>query len=284
MKKRQEGFSLLEVMLVLAMFLIVSAGLFQVLNMAQLRYRAEQEFLESFQGARLGVDLMVRDIHSAGYPPPLTFPGNFGKPPTPAAYPAGTWTNPLLAPAGVQNRFAIGILGVTAGGVMSTACTVNGGATPCVIPNAWDLIMEEDIDPENNTPAPQIEWVRYCTSGAGNGCPATAGGAVTRTMYRTIRIKAAGGNPTTNASVVPFVENVVQNTAAAVSATNPAMFTFECDPLMANPAGSNICTAENIKNVYVTLYVQSTRRDLTTQRFRQITVRGMASRNYPSRP
>ncbi|MGH7751478.1 MAG: hypothetical protein ACREN5_01565, partial [Gemmatimonadales bacterium] len=263
---------------------VVSGAVFELLNVAQLRYRAETEFLESFQGARLGVDLIVRDIHNAGYPPPYTFPGNFGKPPTPVAYPAGTWTDPLLAPAGVQNRFAIGILGLLPGGVMSTTCTVNGGASPCRVPNAWDLIMEEDIDPENNVAAPQIEWVRYCVSGAGNNCPATAAGAITRTMHRTIRTKVAAGDPTLLPSVVPFVENIVQDTTAAVSATNPALFTYECDPLMVITPGTNICTAENIKNVYVTLLVQSTRRDLTTQQFRQITVRGLASRNYPSRP
>ena len=282
MRKRQQGFSLLELMLVLGIFLVVSGAVFELLNVAQLRYRAEQEFLESFQGARLGVDLMVRDIHNAGYPPPNTFPGNFGKPPTPAAYPAGTWTNPLLAPAGVQNRFAIGILGVGGGGVMSTTCTVNGGGNLCRIPNAWDLILEEDIDPENNNPAPQIEWVRYSMDGAGNNAPARPAGAVTSTLHRTIRNKAAGGDPTLNPSVVPFVESIVQNATQAVNVnTNPAVFIYECDPLMLVAPG--VCTAENIKNVYVTLRVQSTRRDLTTQQFRQITVRGLASRNYPSR-
>ncbi|MGH9862810.1 MAG: prepilin-type N-terminal cleavage/methylation domain-containing protein, partial [Candidatus Acidiferrales bacterium] len=41
MKKRQQGFSLLEVMLVLGIFLVVSGAVFELLNVAQLRYRAE---------------------------------------------------------------------------------------------------------------------------------------------------------------------------------------------------------------------------------------------------
>lgn len=275
MRKPERGFSLMELMLVLAIFLVVSGAVFELLNAAQIRYRAEQQFLESFQGARLGVDLIIRDIHNAGYPPPITFPGNFAKPPTPAAYPAGTWTDPLLAPAGVQSRFAIGILGVTAAGAVSTTCTVNGGVTPCAIPNAFDLILELDVDPENAAPAPLIEWVRY-------NLPAP-GGAATSTLFRTVRTKVVGGNPTSNPSIVPFVENVVQNSTQAVSATNPAVFTYECDPRQIIP-GTNACLAEHIKNVYITLRVRSTRADIQTRQFRQITVRGMASRQYPSRP
>lgn len=275
MKKRERGFSLMELMLVLAIFLVVSGAVFELLNAAQIRYRAEQQFLESFQGARLGVDLIIRDVHNAGYPPPITFPGNFAKPPTPAAYPAGTWTDPVLAPAGVQSRFAIGILGVTAGGAVSTTCTVNGGATPCAIPNAWDLVLELDVDPENATPAPQIEWVRY-------NLPAP-GGAATSTLFRTVLTKVVAGNPTTNQSIVPFVENVVQNSTLAVSAANPAVFTYECDPRQII-VGTNACLAEHVKNVYIALQVRSTRADIQTQQFRQITVRGMASRQYPSRP
>lgn len=273
--EQERGFSLIELMMVLGIFLIISGAVFQLLNIAQIRYRAEQEFLESFTGARLGVELIIRDIHNAGYPAPYTYPGNFAKPPTPAAYPAGIWTDPLAAPGGVQSRFAIGILGVTAGGAVSTTCTVNGGATPCAFPNTWDLILELDTDPENSGAAPTIEWVRYNLT--------RPGGATTSTLFRTVTGKVVAGNPTLNPSIVPFVEEVVQNPLAAVSATNPALFTFECDPATVLVGTVNVCTASNIKNVYINLQVQSARADIQTRQFRQITVRGMSSRQYPSR-
>ena len=87
MNRQQQGFSLLEVMVVMTIFLVVAGTVFELLNVSQQRYRSEQQVLESFQGARLGMDLMVRDIHNAGYPPPYTFPGNLPSPPTPPGYP-----------------------------------------------------------------------------------------------------------------------------------------------------------------------------------------------------
>ena len=68
-----------------------------------------------------------------------------------------------------------------------------------------------------------------------------------------------------------------------VGVANPALFTYECDPNMVLVGTLNVCTASNIKNVYINLQVQSARRDIQTQQFRQITVRGMSSRQYPSR-
>jgi prepilin-type N-terminal cleavage/methylation domain-containing protein len=272
------GFSLIELMLVLAIFLIVSGAIFGLLNTAQIRYRAEREFLESFQGGRLGVELIVRDIHNAGYPPPLTFPGNLLTPPTPPApYPAGTWDDPLTAPATLQDRFAIGILGIDAGGNASTSClvnTLNMAASTCAIPNEWDMVLETDINPENPTRA--IEWVRYDLGKTGD----------TSTLFRTVNTKnmAGGVSPTANPSDIPFVEFITQDPTVAASNTNPAVFRYECDPAMVSPTAPGVCRAEHIKNVYITLRVRSQRPDIQTQQFRVITVRGEGTRQYPSRP
>ncbi|MCI0356605.1 MAG: type II secretion system GspH family protein, partial [Acidobacteria bacterium] len=75
----QAGFTLVEVMVVLLIFMIIAGAVFAAISAAQVRYRAEKQFLDSFQGARIGVDLMARDIHNAGYPSPYTYPGNFPK-------------------------------------------------------------------------------------------------------------------------------------------------------------------------------------------------------------
>lgn len=282
MNNRQRGFSLIEVMMVLSIFLIVSAAIYGLLNTAQIRYRAEREFLESFQGARLGVELIIRDIHNAGYPPPHTFPGNLGSPPTPSgAYPAGTWRNPLDAPAALQDRFALGIVGINAANNVDTDClvnTTNMAASTCDIPNEWDLILESDINPENPTLA--VEWVRY-------DLQRVPAGAATSTLFRTVNPKniVGGASPLDNASNVPFVENITQFPPPAVAAANnPAVFTYECDPLLADPVNPAICRAEHIKNVYVTLRVRSLRPDIQTQQFRVITIRGAGARQYPSRP
>lgn len=275
MRNGQQGFSLLELMIVMVIFLVITGTVFGLLNAAQTRYRAELEFLESFQAARLGMEMMVRDIHNAGYPPPYTFAGNLGTPPTPAAYPPGIWTEPNTAPVALQRRFATGILGVT-GGAVDPNCTVNGGATPCTIPSSWDLLLELDIDPENVAVPNQVEWVRYTLT--------RAAGATTSTLFRTVSTKVPGTNPAAALTNIPFVENVVQNPGAVVGVTNPVVFTFDCDPqyiLIAGPPP--VCTAEHVSGVYITLQVQSVRQDLQRRRFQQITVQGAATRMNPSR-
>ena len=65
---RQVGFSLLEMMVVLLILGIVSAGLFVQINNAQQRAFTEQVKLDNFQEARDFVDQFFRDINETGYP------------------------------------------------------------------------------------------------------------------------------------------------------------------------------------------------------------------------
>ena len=74
-KRTQKGFSLIELLMVVIVFTAVTGSVFLLLDVSQQRYRMESEFLDSFQGARLGLDQMTRDIHSAGYPPGNAFQG-----------------------------------------------------------------------------------------------------------------------------------------------------------------------------------------------------------------
>jgi prepilin-type N-terminal cleavage/methylation domain-containing protein len=65
---RQVGFSLIEMMVVLLVLGIVSAGLFVQINNAQQRAFTEQVKLDNFQEARDFVDQFFRDINEIGYP------------------------------------------------------------------------------------------------------------------------------------------------------------------------------------------------------------------------
>lgn len=293
MGARQQGFSLIELMVVMVIFLIVSGAVFALLDTAQVRYRAEQQFLESFQGGRLGVDLMVSDIHNAGYPPPYTFAGNLPYPatgPTPGFYPGPIpWTDPTAAGTDLQRRFAVGIMGIR-GAVVDSTCTVNGGLNPCDIPNPWEIMLELDIDPENPAPhpvtglRPQVEWVHYYLI--------RPAGAQTSSLIRAVapKVVVAGADPSAaTVSNIPFVENVVQDPTQAVNAVLPdatlnvPMFTFECDPNTVIITGTQICTAENVQNIYVAVRVRSSQQDIRTRQFRQLTIQGMARRLNPSR-
>lgn len=259
MPASQRGFTLIELMVVLVIFLVVVGAIFGLLNAAQHRYRAEQQFLESFQNARVGMDQLVREIRSAGLPSPYTFPGPLGfVPPTyPGTWP--TWVNPFMAAPDEQRRFAIAFPGVPA-----PNC---GVGVDCTVPSPTSLRMELDIDPENTACPSQVEVIDYQLQD-----PAPDGSS---TLMRRVRSKP--GNPafasppciSQGNGFVPFVENVLPNPDGV------PLFQYVCKPSVP------VCTPQFIRDVILTLTVRSPRRDPQTQQFRQITLQSAVRRLNP---
>jgi len=62
------GFSLLEMMISVAMLLIVTGAVFEQIILMQRKSAAEEVKVDTAQQAREFVDQMVRDLHMAGYP------------------------------------------------------------------------------------------------------------------------------------------------------------------------------------------------------------------------
>lgn len=260
------GFSLLELVLVMAIFLVVTSAVFGLLTAAQRRYSSEKDFLASFQNARQGVDMVARDVHSAGYPPAYTYATNqVGLPSHPLAPPA--WTNPSdpALPGDLTRRFAIPFLGFQFGAPNQT-CQVNIG---CNIPGPFDLLMEADTDPLNPNESEQVEWVHYRL------VPGPPGG--TATLMRAVVNKDLAAFPNPLAATVPnlvlFVENVLNDP------TDPAdaVFHYECGAAVAS------CIPEAIQTVIVTLRVRSDYFDPNTQRYRIITLQAAARKVNPLR-
>src|SRR5216683_5768848 len=67
-RRLQHGFSLIEMMLVVAIMGVISAGILSQMNEAQQRGYSEQVKLDNFQEARDFVDQFFRDINQIGYP------------------------------------------------------------------------------------------------------------------------------------------------------------------------------------------------------------------------
>jgi prepilin-type N-terminal cleavage/methylation domain-containing protein len=67
-KKRDKGFSLIELLIALSVFAIITGGLFTSLTRGQKRFRYEQDVLEAQQMARNAMDMMEREIRLAGLP------------------------------------------------------------------------------------------------------------------------------------------------------------------------------------------------------------------------
>ena len=235
------GFSLLELLVAMAIFLTISWAIFGLLDVAQQRYRSEQDFMDSFQNARVGVEQMVREVHDAGYPRPYTYTA------TPDII--------LTATPDLQRRFAIPFRGTP-----SQACMVGLG---CTVPDGFNLSLELDMDPMNPACPEQVEIVDY--SLVPDPAP-----AVTRTLMRRVQSKppimSPGGCMPNPANFVPFVENVLNDPA------NPLdrVFTYECTGACTTP--------ETIRTVHIRLRVRSSRPDPRTRQFRLITLNGTARR------
>jgi prepilin-type N-terminal cleavage/methylation domain-containing protein len=135
---RQEGFSLLEMLMVLLILGIVSAGLFSQIDTAQQRALSEQVKLDNFQEARDFVDQFFRDINQIGYPSSrmvdTTSPSWSPALTTQTTY---SWASPYVN----DNRMAVGLVKIDAneiqfegdmngdGVVQSVMYQINGSTT-----------------------------------------------------------------------------------------------------------------------------------------------------------
>jgi len=95
---RQKGFSLIEMLIVVLILGIVSAGLFVQIDAAQQRAFTEQNKLDNFQEARDFVDQFFRDVNQIGYPNSRMIDTSV------------VWSPVLATPLINDNRVAIGLV------------------------------------------------------------------------------------------------------------------------------------------------------------------------------
>ena len=268
--KRECGFTLIEMLASLGIFLLVTGAAFTLLTSSQQRYQTESEVLTSFQEARLGLDQMVRDINDAGYPPPSFVNAD----PTKVTTAPFGWSPNYTIPAPCQ---------------IGTA----GGGT-CFTPTDFDIIIETEPNPPD--PNCSVEWIRYQLPPDGT------------TLMRGVACKLAGAEPGVQTSLpgvlIPFVQNVVNNSPTLqigqfqLDAAYPALFPggapvpifqYTCDTPSApqNPpqpcplAGADNAPA-NIRDVAITLIVAAPLPDSTTGQPRLVQLEGRGRRINPN--
>jgi len=255
-RKRQAGFSIIELMLSLTLFIIISGAALSLLSMTQKRFQTEGQVLSSFQEGRLALDMIVRDINDSGYPAA----NQFGVTPVPTLY---------------------AVTPVPWSPTSPTAC----GIGACVSPNNFDLILEE-LNPTTNA----MQWIHYQLLGTtlwrGTVDKAVAG-AGADPMAATA---AAGMFPyATNVMNNSVLQIAPIN--AAYPGTFPGgvpvpIFTYYCDvpnqpPALCTGAGANNL-ANNIREVEVTLIVLTQQPDMQTGRLRVVTLNGRGHRVNPN--
>ncbi len=246
--QKKRGFSLIELMAGLVIFMLIAGAAFGLLNVSQQRYQMESQFLESFQTARLAMDQITRDVHSAGYPPLNSF-------------------SPATAAANPQ-RVAVPFAWTP--NYPGTPCTVG---VSCNVPGPFDLIVETDVDPQNNN---GLEWIRYQLQGT-----TLFRGVATKTAGTDPAVA-------TQATLVPYVDNVMNNTTPGqmnflrtyyptmFPGSNPVpVFTYTLDPGTANQPS-------NIREVNITLIVLAPNPDPKTGQPRLLTLTGLVPRVNPN--
>jgi len=260
-KSRQLGFSLIELLAALGIFLLVTGAAFTLLTSSQQRYQTESQVLTSFQEARLGLDQIVRDINDAGYPPPTfvsTDPTKFTKSPF-AWSPGYTIPNP---------------------------CTID---ITCITPGDFDLIIETNPTPQD--PASQVQWIRYYLQGTtlmrgpapkqpGHD-PAVDTSSTLVPLVQNVINNASSAQITQYQAVYPGM----------FPGGNPVpIFRYTCDtptvpqnpPPLCSAAGADNSPA-NIRDVAITLIVAAPLPDATTGVPRIVQLRGRGRRVNPNR-
>lgn len=259
------GFTLIELLVALGIFLLVTGAAFTLLSASQQRYQTESQVLTSFQEARLALDQIVRDVNDAGYPPPTFTDGA----------PAHFAVSPFAWSPGYPNTpCQIG----TGGGGNCTTATVSNTS-----PGDFDLIIETNPNPLTSQ---NVQWIRYQLLGT--------------TLYRGMAPKQSGDDPDadTSAQLVPFVQNVINNSSSAQIAqyqlsypgmfplgTPVPIFSYNCDTGGATapcPTALVYNSPANIRDVAVTLIVSAPTPDATTGVPRIVQLSGRGRRINPN--
>jgi type II secretory pathway pseudopilin PulG len=268
---KQGGFTILELIVATATFLLVAGAAFTLLINAQQRYQTDSQILNSFQEARLGLDQIVRDLNDSGYPPLNHF--------SPAATPPlSFYQNVAVTPI----AWSPGYGGVPSGAPCSIGLT-------CTSPGDFDLIVETNLNPQSGN---SVSWVRYQLPGGST------------TLLRGVVPKSTSTDPVAAlpaAVMLPYVQNVVNNAGnaqiAAMQAIYPTMFpgglpvpifSYMCDtnggasPVACSTAGA-FNTPANVRDVEVTLIVKAPIPDAQSGKLRLVELHGRGRRVNPNR-
>jgi prepilin-type N-terminal cleavage/methylation domain-containing protein len=253
------GFTILELMVAMAIFLVICGAMFALLQLSQQKYSSETQMSGSFQEARLGIDQIVRDINMSGYPS-VDMLSNTTNPSTyavsPFAWEPGYTNNP------------------------PTPCQIGGSPICNPTPSDTDLIVETNI-------GSGVSWIRYQLIGTTlyrTVVPKTAGtDPVAATSLAT--------------AMTPFVENVMNTVPdpllSQITAQYPSMFSGGPVPVFqytcATPSGSQPCALAsgynapwNISDVDIVLIVKTPQTDAQTHALQLIELTGRGHRSNPS--
>ncbi|MBI1955314.1 MAG: prepilin-type N-terminal cleavage/methylation domain-containing protein [Acidobacteria bacterium] len=254
---KQQGFSLVEMLISMVVLLVVVGAVLQLMSQSQQRSVATATVQDATSMLRDSVDQMVRDIRLAGYPAPNSYPC---PPPAGATYGAClTYLNS----------------GYIAGGIL--------------VANPYAIQFEADTDGDNRAEMFDYE-LQVPTGGATGGCAALTENddLSSPTLMRSMVVKNADGTVPA-VDFQPFLENIQNCTLSTAifiycpaPPTSPTTAPFGpgC-PTMTNYPDSSLPAPRNTRIVMIRLQVQSAVRDPQTGQFLNVEQYGLAERINP---
>jgi prepilin-type N-terminal cleavage/methylation domain-containing protein len=253
-QRTSAGFSLIELLTALAIFLVICGVAFELLTVAMKKYQSESQVLSTFQEARFGMDQMVRDINDSGYPPLSQFSST---PADPTIY--------AISPVAWSPNYD------------SSPCEI--GVT-CITPGDFDVILETKVNVQD--PTAKVQWIRYQLQGT----------TLYRSIVDKDTSNNPDG--ATSGQLVPYIQNVMNNASAAQIAQfqtdYPNMFpgsiavpifTYTCDTLsgpVSCPGAGSDNSPENVRSIGITLIVMAPFPDAQTGKLKLVEIRGRGRR------
>jgi type II secretory pathway component PulJ len=247
LKRKDLGFTLLELMVATTLFVVITGVVFAVIIATQARYKAEKEYMGAFQQANVAIDQITRDIHGAGFPSKIIYNTSV----------QGTSSN--------RTRWAVPVAWAP-NYTTNSPCVI--GST-CTSPGSFDLILEENQ-------GSGVVWIRYKLSNN-----ILYRGVAAKTTVDPITATGLNG------VLVPYLENVMNNASSAEIATITTSYpgTFPggtAVPVFTFPQYQGAVQAPpNIHNINIALIVQAPNKDLQTQGVRIATFTAQASTINP---
>lgn len=255
-RQTQSGFSILELMIAMAIFGVICAAMFELLQLSQQRYNSESQMSGSFQEARLAVDQIARDINVSGYP-------SVGMFSTPASI----------------NSYAVGSFAWEPSYPTNPNCQVD---LNCSTPGDFELIVETDLGNGNG-----VSWIRYLLSGTTlyrGVAPKSSGSDPVST------IPLASMTP----FVENVMNNVPDPLLSQIRAQYPSMFPlgsvpvfqYTCDtssgPQRCATSPTNYNGPKNISDIDITLIVKTKYGDAQTHALQLVELTGRGHVSNPS--
>jgi len=250
------GFTILEMLVAVAVFLVICAAMFGLLDMSQKKFSSETQLTAAYQDGRLAMDQIVSDIDAAGYPPVTLFS------PVPTTHPS---------------RYAYSPVAWSPNYLPGMDCQIGSS---CLNPGDNDLIIETRLSTDS-----YVSWIWYHLD--------TATNTLFRTVMRKTSGDPVADLQASDKSVA-FLGNVMNDPPAAQMAqittyypsmfpgNNPQpVFQYSCD----TPTGVVPCklagtynSPRNIRDVDVTLIVATPQPDRQTGQIRLIELNGRGHR------